>query len=274
MSSHAATRSPGREDPREHTNWSGYRPSIPQEQPTPPSQSPRAQERRPPPGPPGLQERPTSSPHTSRLHERRPPPGPPGHQERPTSPPQTPRSERRPSPNDSHAHNRNDDRRLVEVTFPPAVETTTTTTTTPAPATRPRPELMEIIRPTETTISRPKVDFDEVMAIDAQAEDDYEEPADDLSDSDMYIGSVEVDDEPPSTPPPPPTNPPAPPTRPLSTIRPIVLPPAGHPQPSLHEKDSTRASRVTVDPRYPQERPSSERRPHVPLVQPRKDFSE
>ncbi|KAK6051466.1 hypothetical protein COOONC_11028 [Cooperia oncophora] len=76
--SHAATRSPGREDPREHTNWSGYRPSIPQEQPTPPSQSPRAQERRPPPGPPGLQERPTSSPHTSRLHERRPPPGPPG----------------------------------------------------------------------------------------------------------------------------------------------------------------------------------------------------
>ncbi|KAK5974273.1 hypothetical protein GCK32_019296, partial [Trichostrongylus colubriformis] len=129
----------------------------------------------------------------------------------------------------------------------PEVHRTTTTTTMPSPASRGQPPV-EIIRPTETTITRPKVDFDEVMAIDAQNndDDDYEEPVDDLSDSDMYLGSAEDDIE---TPPPLPPTPTYPPRHRPAKVRPIVHPPAGHHQNSHHENDAGRTAPVSVDPR-------------------------
>ncbi|KAK6013723.1 Kunitz/Bovine pancreatic trypsin inhibitor domain protein, partial [Ostertagia ostertagi] len=115
---------------------------------------------------------------------------------------------RRPSPTDIYARPTDDGQRPADVAASTGIQRTAVTTAMPAQAHRRQPDHEDNIRvynvhafltlpegnahrPSEPSITRPKVDFDEVMAIDSQVEDDYEEPVDDLSDSDMYIGSVE-----------------------------------------------------------------------------------
>ncbi|KAK6013724.1 hypothetical protein OSTOST_20935, partial [Ostertagia ostertagi] len=180
---------------------------------------------------------------------------------------------RRPSPTDIYARPTDDGQRPADVAASTGIQRTAVTTAMPAQAHRRQPDHEDNIRECS------KVDFDEVMAIDSQVEDDYEEPVDDLSDSDMYIGSVEVylfyihtpihytlepekslllQIEADTEPPPSTARPPARPTVPQPNVRPIVLPPAEHPQYSHYEKDPVEAPHAMADSgtRHPQVRPA------------------
>ncbi|KIH61692.1 hypothetical protein ANCDUO_08029, partial [Ancylostoma duodenale] len=91
----------------------------------------------------------------------------------------------------------------------------------PPPTSRVEAEPIEITRPIVTSVPATKVDFDEVLAMESQYDDDYEEPADEPLEPDE--STVESPTEPSTTTST--TEPPKSTPNPGTTLAPIVLPP-------------------------------------------------